>query len=69
MTYWESVASRLSIPGIALLAIGALVCFDAPQLSALVFKEGGDRAALPMKVAGLLMAVLGTLILLDVIPI
>ena len=68
MTYWEKVASRLSVPGLALVALGALVCFEATKLCRLVWKEGGERAKVPMKVAGLLLCLLGALILLDFIP-
>jgi hypothetical protein len=69
MDYWQGVASRLSVPGITLMVMGALLSFEAPKLCTLVSKKEGERAIAPMKVAGLLLAVLGALILLDVIPI
>ena len=68
MSYWDGVLSRLSVPGMVALAVGALMCWEAPKLAKLVFKEGGDRAVLPLKVAGLLLALAGALILLDIIP-
>lgn len=68
MEYWQGVLSRLSIPGVALMAMGALLTLDAKRLSNLVWKQGGDRAVMPLKVAGLVMALLGALILLDIIP-
>lgn len=68
MAYWEGVLARLSIPGITLLALGALMCYEAPKLSAMLFARYGDRATVPMKVAGLGLALLGALILLDIIP-
>ena len=68
MNYWDKVASRLSIPGLALVALGALLCYEAPKLCRLVFKERGDRAVTPMKVAGVVIALLGALVLLDFIP-
>lgn len=68
MTYWQGVASRLSIPGLVLLLLGAGVIGSAPKLCAWLFKQGGERAIMPVKVAGLVLAVLGALILLDLIP-
>lgn len=60
--YWQTVRSRLSIPGLALLLLGAVVCMLAPRY---VRRE---RAALAARLGGLALAVLGTLILLDFIP-
>jgi len=68
MDYWQGVLSRLSVPGVILVVVGAVLCFAAPGLSARLWKRGGERAVTPMKVAGLAMAVLGALILLDVFP-
>jgi hypothetical protein len=68
MTYWQGVLSRVSIPGVLLLVLGAAVCLAAPWLSRMVCKRGGERAATPLKVAGLVIAILGALILLDFIP-
>ncbi len=68
MTYWQGVLSRLSVPGIALLALGAALIGLAPKLAGLFSKRGGGRAVTPLKVAGLALAVLGALILLDVFP-
>ena len=68
MTYWQGVASRLSIPGLVLLVLGAAAIFGAPKLCARLFRQGGERAIMPVKVAGLVLAVLGALILLDLIP-
>ena len=69
MTYWQGVLSRLSVPGIALMVIGAWLSLDADKLCALLWKEKGKQAAVPMKIAGLVLAALGALILLDIIPI
>jgi hypothetical protein len=68
MDYGQGVLSRLSVPGLILLVLGAVVCLWAPKLSALLFPKGGERATLPLKVAGLVVAILGGLILLDVFP-
>ena len=64
MSYWDGVLSRLSVPGMVALAVGALMCWEAPKLAKLVFKEGGDRAVLPLKVAGLALAVVGAVLCL-----
>ncbi len=68
MSYWHGVLSRLSIPGLALLLVGALLGYGAPALYRRFGKQGGGRAILPLKVAGLLLALLGAMILLDVFP-
>ncbi len=68
MNYWQGVLSRLSVPGVALLVIGAALCFAAPGLSRRLFKRGGERAVTPLKVAGLVTAIAGALILMDLIP-
>ena len=64
MTYWEKVASRLSVPGLALLVVGVAAYAFGPKL----FQKWGDRAYWPVKIVGLLLALLGALILLDVFP-
>ena len=68
MTYWEGVLARLSVPGIILMAVGALLYYEAPKVCQLVLKENGERAVVPMKGIGLVMVLLGVLILLDFIP-
>lgn len=68
MSYGEKVLARLSIPGLALVVMGVLLCTQAPKLCKLVWKERGDRAVVPLKVAGVIMTLLGALILLDFIP-
>ncbi|MDD3410632.1 MAG: hypothetical protein PHY12_07455 [Eubacteriales bacterium] len=68
MTYWEKVASRLSVPGLALIVVGALLCAQAQRLCTLAFKEKGARLVLPAKIAGVALALLGALIMLDFIP-
>ena len=68
MTYWDKVSSRLSVPGLLLLAVGALLCFLAPRICAWLWKKRGDRAVMPVKVVGLVLALAGALILLDFFP-
>ena len=65
---WEKIFSRLSVPGLTLLLFGAVACTQATKLCRLALGEKGERAVLPLKIAGLLIALLGALILLDVIP-
>ncbi len=65
---WERVLARLSVPGLTLLVLGVLTCAQSAKLCRLVLKEKGERAILPVKVAGLAMAILGAVILLDLIP-
>ena len=65
VTYWQGVLSRLSVPGIVLVAVGALLVYEAPRVARLVFKAQAQRATVPMKIAGLVMALVGALILLD----
>ena len=67
--YWQEVAGRLSIPGLCLLLLGAGLGYGARWLCAKVFRQGGERAVVPVKVAGLLLALAGALLLLDIIPI
>lgn len=67
--YWQNVLSRLSTPGICLLVLGAVLGYGARWLSGKVFGQGGERAVVPMKVMGLVLALAGALILLDIIPI
>lgn len=68
MLNWEKIWSRLSVPGITLLLVGVLTCTQAAKLCRLVWKDKGERAILPVKFAGLAAALLGALILLDLIP-
>lgn len=66
---WNGVLARLSVPGLILLVAGAVLGYGARRLAPLFFGKGGDRAVTPMKVVGLGLALLGALILLDIIPI
>ncbi len=60
--YWQTVRSRLSIPGLALLLLGAVVCMLVPRYAK------RERVVLAARLGGLALAVVGTLILLDLIP-
>lgn len=65
---WEKVLSRLSVPGITLLLAGAVLCVQATRLCRFVLRERGERAVLPVRIVGLVLALLGAMILLDVFP-
>ena len=65
---WQKVLSRLSVPGVTLLLAGVVVCVQATRLCRLVLGDRGERAVLPVRLAGLALALLGALILLDVFP-
>ncbi|MBR3873957.1 MAG: hypothetical protein IKJ26_07265 [Clostridia bacterium] len=59
---WQKSLSRLSIPGLVLLALGAVVCTQANKLLK------SERLILAARIAGIVLALAGTLILLDFIP-
>jgi hypothetical protein len=67
--YWQGVVSRLSVPGLVLLGIGVAVGYGAPKIAAWLWKGKGERAVLFVRVTGLALAILGTLMLVDIIPI
>ena len=60
--YWQKVLSRLSIPGVILLALGAVACTQAPRFCK------SERLTVIVRIAGLALALAGALILLDFIP-
>ena len=60
---WQKVLSKLSIPGIALLALGAVAA--ATQANRFCKNE---RLCMAVRIAGLILALLGAAILLDVFP-
>ena len=49
-------------------AVGAVLCVQATRLCRFVLHDRGERAVLPVRIAGLVLALLGALILLDVFP-
>ena len=59
---WQKVLSRLSIPGIALLALGAVAATQASRFCK------NERLCMIVRFAGLMTALLGAVILLDLIP-
>lgn len=67
MTYGEKVLSRLSVPGLALLALGAVLVYAARPISARLFPARGEQAALGLKAAGCAAVLAGALLLLDIL--
>jgi len=59
---WQKMLDRLSIPGLLLLVLGAVVGMKAAKVAKT------ERLVFVLRIAGLLLAVLGALILLDFIP-
>lgn len=60
------IVQRLDLPGLLLLALGALTGFAGHRLAALLFPKTGEKAQVIIRFAGLAIAFLGALILLDV---
>ncbi len=65
---WDQIFSRLSVTGVTLLLCGVLLSLYATKLARFLFRERGEKLVLPIRLAGLGIAVLGALILLDFIP-
>ncbi|HPF86891.1 MAG TPA: hypothetical protein PK537_02420 [Candidatus Limiplasma sp.] len=62
MEYWQGVVSRISVPGIILIVLGAVLCFGAQKLAPMLFKD--EQKILPMKMTGLILVIAGALIAL-----
>ena len=59
---WQKIVDRLSIPGMILLVLGAVAASQAGKYCK------NERLKMIARVAGLVSALLGTVILLDFIP-
>ncbi len=59
---WQKVLSKLSIPGIMLLALGAVAATQANRFCK------NEYLCMAVRIAGLILALLGAAILLDVFP-
>ena len=59
---WQKALSKLSIPGIMLLALGAVAATQAEKYCK------NERLCMIARIAGLVSALLGAVILLDLIP-
>ena len=64
----ERVLARLSLPGVVLLALGAWWVLGAERLCSLALGEKGRRFVMPLKIIGIILALAGAVILLDLIP-
>ena len=67
MSYGEKVLSRLNVPGLALLILGAVLVYTSGPISGRQFPEKGDKANIAVKAAGCAVALVGALLLLDII--
>lgn len=67
MSYGEKVLSRLNVPGLALLILGAVLVYASGPISGRLFPEKGDKANIAVKAAGCAVALVGALLLLDII--
>ena len=63
MEYWQGVLARVNVVGVALVLVGAGISFGAKKLAPILFKEP-ETKVLPIKFAGLALAVVGALITL-----
>ena len=59
---WQKVMERLSIPGLTLLVLGAVAATQAGKYCK------SERLCVIARIAGLVSALLGAVILLDLIP-
>ncbi len=60
------IVKRLDIPGVALLAVGALLGFAGHTIAARFMPKISEKGMLMVRVAGMVLAIAGALILLDV---
>ena len=59
---WQKMLDRLSVPGLVLLVLGAVVGMKAARIAKT------ERLVSAFRIAGIALALLGALILLDFIP-
>lgn len=67
MTYWEGVLSRLDVPGLVLLILGAMVGYGSKPIMEKIFHRQGQKEQLLLKAAGCVLALLGALLLLNIL--
>ena len=67
MPYIEKVSSRLNVPGLILLIAGSVAVVASGYMVQRIQPEKKERTNLIIKIAGLIAALLGALILLDFI--
>ena len=59
---WQKILDRLSIPGLILLALGAVAATQAEKYCK------SEHLCMIVRIAGLVSALLGAVIMLDLIP-
>ena len=59
---WQKMLDRLSVPGLVLLVLGAVVGMKAARIAKT------ERLVSAFRIAGITLALIGALILLDFIP-
>ena len=67
MSYTEKVLSRLNVPGLLLLAAGAVAVYASEALVRRVREDKRGKINLCIKAAGGVVALIGALVLLDLI--
>lgn len=67
MTYGEKLLAKLSLPGIGLTLLGAVMVYASRPIGGWLFPGKGEKASLALKGVGCVMALIGMLILLDFI--
>ena len=65
----DKILARLSVPGLILLAAGAALGFISRVIAGKLFPKWGEKGVTALQWAGLALAILASLILLDFIQI
>ena len=67
MSHMDKVVSRLTNPGTLLFIVGAVMVYASGFLAGKLMKNNPATGSIAVKVAGCIVAVLGMLILFDII--
>ena len=67
MSYLEKVASRLDLAGLILLIVGAVLVYASSPIAGKICTKNKDKTNLIIKAAGCVVALIGTVILLELI--
>ena len=67
MSYFEQVLARLNVPGLILLIAGAVVVYASSPIAGMIRPARKENVSLILKAAGCVLALVGTLVLLDFI--
>lgn len=63
-SYWTKVLSRLNVPGLILLILGAVLVYASSPIAGRIKPEKKESVSLMLKGIGCVIALIGTLILL-----